>query len=96
MRPHDGGLCLLQRIRVACYCNGDLNFDSPGNNDLSEYLMSLKYKQIVGRATHLDGHILDHVYVSEKNASMVKIHHHYVYYSDHDGILVSVKKEVDP
>ena len=72
---------------------GDLNFDSPGNNELSKYLKRLKFNQVVGRATHLDGHILDHVYVSEKNASMVHIHHHYVYYSDHDGILVSLRKD---
>ena len=56
-------------------------------------MKGLKFKQIVGRATHLDGHILDHVYIAEKNASTAQIHHHYVYYSDHDGILVSLRKE---
>ena len=47
--------------------------------------------QMVKRATHLDGHILDHVYVQQKEAPHVEIKHHYAYYSDHDGILVSLK-----
>ena len=50
--------------------------------------------QIVKRATHLDGNILDHVYVPKAMQRDVDIKHHYVYYSDHDGILVSVKKDV--
>ena len=55
--------------------------------------MKLRYKQMVRRATYPDGHILDHVYVPESNASMVGIQHQYVYYSDHDGVLVSLKKK---
>ena len=73
---------------------GDLNFDAPGNNNLSNYLSRLEFKQMVGRATHLDGHILDHVYVPQAKSTSVDIKHHHVYYSDHDGILVSVKKDV--
>ena len=49
---------------------------------------------MVGRATHLDGHILDHVYVPHAKSTSVDIKHHHVYYSDHDGILVSVKKDL--
>jgi hypothetical protein len=73
---------------------GDLNFDAPGNNNLSNYLSRLEFKQMVGRATHLDGHILDHVYVPQARSTSVDIRHHHVYYSDHDGILVSLKKDV--
>ena len=73
---------------------GDLNFDAPGNNNLSNYLSRLEFKQMVGRATHLDGHILDHVYVPQARSTSVDIKHHHVYYSDHDGILVSMKKDV--
>ena len=73
---------------------GDLNFDAPtGNNDLSKYLSRLKFTQMVNRATHLDGHILDHVYVPQTKATQTKIKHHYVYYSDHDGILVKLQKD---
>ena len=48
---------------------------------------------MVKRATHLDGHILDHVYVPKDLEKLTEIKHHYVYYSDHDGILVSVKND---
>ena len=72
---------------------GDLNFDAPGSNFLSHYLSRLEFKQIVGRATHLDGHILDHVYVPKNKVNEVDIKHHHVYYSDHDGLLVNVKKD---
>ena len=50
--------------------------------------------QVVQRATHVEGHILDHVYVPQARSTSVDIKHHHVYYSDHDGILVSVKKDV--
>ena len=71
---------------------GDLNFDVSKTNDLSRYLSRMEFKQLVCRATQLDGHILDHVYVPEAKSNLVEIKHHYVYYSDHDGILVTVKK----
>ena len=75
------------------YLIGDLNFDYPGKNELSKYLTNSRFNQMVRRATHLDGHILDHVYAPESHANMVKIQHHYVYYSDHDGVLVSLEKK---
>ena len=75
------------------YLIGDLNFDAPGNNYLSHYLSRSEFKQMVSRATHLDGHILDHIYVQEARSNLIEIKHHHVYYSDHDGMLVSVKKE---
>ena len=73
---------------------GDLNFDTSKTNDLTRYLSRLQFKQLVGRATHLDGHILDQVYVPETTSYQVDIKHHYCYYSDHDGILVSLKNDV--
>ena len=77
------------------YLVGDLNFDAPGKNELSKYLSMLKFNQIVSRATHLGGHILDHVYVQEERSCLTEIKHHYIYYSDHDGILVSLKKDIN-
>ena len=72
---------------------GDLNFDHPGKNDLTKYLSRLNFSQMVKKATHLDGNILDHVYVPEKLANLVEIKHHYVYYSDHDAIMVDFKMD---
>ena len=71
---------------------GDLNFDANKNNDLVRYLKSLNLTQMVKRATHLEGHILDHVYVPQAMAKVTKIKHHYNYYSDHDGISVKFSK----
>ena len=73
---------------------GDLNFDAAKTNDLSKYLSRLQFSQMVGRATHLDGHILDHVYVPQTKTNQVELKHHYCYYSDHDAILVRLKKDV--
>ena len=44
---------------------------------------------MVKRATHLDGHILDHVYLHKNLTNLADIKHHYVYYSDHDGIIIN-------
>ena len=76
------------------YLIGDFNFDVSGCNDLTRYLTSINYIQIVKRATHLDGHILDQVYVQETKARRIEIQHHHPYYSDHNGVLVSLKKDV--
>ena len=72
---------------------GDFNFDANGSNVLTQYLSSQGFSQIVKRATHLDGHILDHVYLTQSLSNLAKIQHHYVYYSDHVGIIVNIKKE---
>ena len=61
-------------------------------NEVLKIRERLDFIQIVGRATHLDGHILDHVYVPKIMENHVEVKHHCVYYSDHDGILVNVKK----
>ena len=78
----DGVTCLI----------GDLNFDVSVNNDFSKYLSSLSFSQMIRRATHLDGNVLDHVYFPKHLTKLIEIAHNYVYYSDHDGILVSIKK----
>jgi exonuclease III len=73
---------------------GDLNFDASKTNDLTRYLSRLQFKQMVARATHFGGHILDQVYVPETRSDQFDTKHHYCYYSDHDGILVSLKNDV--
>ena len=77
------------------YLVGDLNFDATGKNTLTKYLTKLNFVQMVNRATHLDGHILDHVYVPQNEVNFCEIHQHYAYYSDHDGIIVSLKNNID-
>ena len=71
-----------------------MNFDASETNDLTRFMSSLEFIQIIGRATHLDGHILDQIYVPKTKLHLVESKHHYVYYSDHDGIIVSLKDNV--
>ena len=73
------------------YLIGDFNFDVNENNELTKYLSRLNFHQIVKRATHLDGHLLDHVYIQKTRSNQVEVKHHHVYYSDHDAILVKQK-----
>ena len=71
---------------------GDFNFEANNNNDLVDNMRSLNMSQIEKRATHLEGHILDQVYVPEAMVNSIQINHQYNFYSDHDGISVRVKK----
>ena len=72
---------------------GDLNFDGSETNNFTRYMSKLQYSQMINRATHLDGRILDHVYIKNTKKDWVDIKHHYVFYSDHDGIIVSLKND---
>merc|ERR1711973_317317 len=56
------------KIEATCLI-GDLNFDATGSNHLTEYLSGLHFSQLVKKATHLDGHILDQVYVPQNMAN---------------------------
>ena len=69
---------------------GDLNYDANEKNDLTKYLKSLNLVQIVKRTTHVEGHILDHVYVPQAMVKRIGINHQYNFYSDHDGISVKI------
>ena len=80
---NNGNTCLI----------GDLNFDANGNNEFTRYMSELQFTQIVKRATHLDGHILDQVYVPQRKSHLFETNHHFVYYSDHDGILVDMNHD---
>lgn len=70
---------------------GDFNFDTTKNNDLVRYLKSLNLVQMVKRATHLDGHIIDHAYIPQAITTQMQIENHHCYYSDHDGIMMKLK-----
>ena len=72
---------------------GDLNFDTSESNDLTKYMLRLQFCQLVSRATHLDGHILDQIYALQDKSHLVEVKHHHVYYSDHDGLLLNMKDE---
>ena len=49
--------------------------------------------QIVNRPTHIEGGILDHLYV--RQVETVKTFLHHPYCTDHDGILALFKTELE-
>ena len=67
---------------------GDLNvpFLPRKSNYLSDALQTRGFQQLVTQPTHLQGHILDHVYVNFKKAHWYSQFQHSTYYSDHDAI----------
>ena len=53
-------------------------------NELVDSLSSKGFLQRIDKATHKDGHILDHLYV--RGVHTIDWHFHHPYYSDHDSI----------
>ena len=74
------------------YLVGDMNFDASMKNVLTRYLEELNFFQVVKRATHLDGHVLDQVYTLHEKSELLDVKQHHVYYSDHDAIIVNMKE----
>ena len=64
-------------------------------NHLTKFLKSQNLVQTVNKATHLDGNILDHVCVPKEKCNKIQVNLHYTYYSDHEGISVSFKKDTN-
>ena len=66
---------------------GDFNLDptkdSKEYSKLNTALISLGFKQIINRATHIKGNILDHMYVLDVGEFSWQLHH--PYWSDHDA-----------
>ena len=69
---------------------GDMNICALAqpNNQVARSLRAMGFKQIVTEATHIDGGIIDHIYISQG----VEIRFDWIleyfpkYYSDHDGL----------
>ena len=89
----------IHKTKVNIVC-GDMNIHfnprSPIDNHLTSSLYERGFVQLVTKPTHIKGHILDHVYV--RNCTNVKLrsplHQFYCpYYSDHDAVLLMLKKE---
>ena len=79
---------------------GDFNvcFNQNRNNTLTRNIETLGFKQLVTKATHVQGGLIDHAYW--KNESNIwgtpSIERFSPYYSDHDAILISLNKNCDP
>ena len=63
---------------------GDFNISFP-DNPISRELMAWDFKQLVEYPSHIEGNIIDHIYISDKvNPELVVVDQHPVFYSDHD------------
>jgi len=82
----------IDDTRATIIC-GDMNinlFKNPSNM-VTLYLQSQGFKQIVRKATHISGSLLDHVYIRLPKCTVFHNLHH-VYYSDHDAILTVLRR----
>ena len=52
---------------------------------------SLHYRQIVANSTFIAGSLLDHIHVSQHILPRIKQNVVILYYSDHDGIPITVQ-----
>ena len=88
----------IHKTKVNIVC-GDMNIHfnphSPRDNHLTSSLYDRGFVQLVTQATHIKGHVLDHMYVKScPNVKMKKPLYqlHYPYYSDHDAVLLMLKR----
>ena len=75
---------------------GDFNvcLKKNSNNELTRKMEKVGFNQLVDRATHVEGGHIDHVYWRDFNGDWTKpvLEFYSPYYSDHDGILVTLIK----
>ena len=63
-------------------------------NSISEMLQKLGFKQLMKEATHIQGGLLDHCYWLDqsKRWEVPKLERYSPYHSDHDALLITLKK----
>ena len=72
---------------------GDVNWywNGNGKNSMRAYMKSRKFNQLISRATHEDGNIIDHIYASDHfPQDSLRVNQQSVTFSDHDVISVSI------
>ena len=64
------------------------------NNAITKMLEGLGFKQVMKEATHIEGRHIDHCYWNDKSKKweVPEIERYSPYHSDHDAILVTLKK----
>ena len=74
-----------------CFVFGDLNTDflSESNDNVILWLQEHDFVQIIQNATHIQGGLLDHVWIPRNLVSKVRIDIKSLFYSDHDCIIFS-------
>ena len=73
-----------------CVIGGDMNINliKTPNNHITARLKDEGFEQIVKNATHIEGGLIDHVYIRQgkKHKMSWNLEHFPKYYSDHDGL----------
>ncbi len=80
----------IQELDEKTIVLGDFN-KSVCNVHLKEFALQNNLKQLVSLPTHDKGNIIDHLYVSFDVANNVSHSHHYLYFSDHDCLAMSIQ-----
>ena len=67
------------------------------NNSLTMKLEKLGFKQLVKEATHIEGGHIDHCYWIDKKQiwESPKLERYSPYWSDHDALLVTLKRKAN-
>ena len=76
---------------------GDFNINllkSP-NNAITAKLSQNGFQQIVKKGTHIEGGVIDHIYIKQGKENMFEwaLEHFPKYYSDHDGLGLTIWQE---
>ena len=102
-RSHDGNTnCLIEILETliddtkTTVIGGDMNIctlSSP-NNNLTKHMRSKGFVQLVNKATHIEGGLIDHVYIQIHKDCQYKwsIEDSPKYYSDHDSVGLTLSK----
>ena len=86
---------LEQHKTKRCIVLGDFNFNPDKTNILTRKFKEWNYSQQINNPTHRDGNIIDHVYVSQELLEHSVCDLHYVYYSDHQGVCLTLKNPTE-
>ena len=62
-------------------------------NVVGKYLERQGFLQLIREATHIEGRVIDQVFINRKDI-IIEVQRYSPYYSDHDAILISLDIEV--
>ena len=78
----------LARGTKPCFIVGDFNIDflKEPNDPVITKILSCGFKQMVNGPTHIEGGLLDHVYMKGKPPFDLQVHTDFTFFSDHAAI----------
>ena len=85
---------LTENIDKTTLLCGDLNFcvNKHPTHPIKVFLEKLKFVQLIEKPTHIDGGVLDHVYLLRKEPQTLETKMKGCYYSDHDKNVILFEK----